>query len=146
MQHSTGGYLVHYRARHRLDLRPQARWPVFWCTADVGWVTSHTITYGPLALVGATEIVFGRAHTLPDASRFWKMIERHRVSIFTTAPTAIRSLIKAAGTNDAVHPLYSDLQPPARLGGATDQPSGLGWYRKTYVGGGRCPIVDLPSG
>ena len=77
---------------------------VFWCTADIGWVTGHTyIAYGPLAL-GATEVVFEGVPTYPDAGRFWKMIQNHKVSVFYTAPTAIRSLIKAAEANEAVHP------------------------------------------
>ncbi|HQP68071.1 MAG TPA: AMP-binding protein, partial [Quisquiliibacterium sp.] len=109
----------------------------------IGWVTGHTyITYGPLAL-GATEIVFEGVPTFPDASRFWKMIERHKVSIFYTAPTAIRSLIKAAETNDAVHPRHSDLSSLRLLGsvGEPINPAAWEWYRK-HVGGGRCPIVD----
>src|SRR4029434_8875368 len=70
---------------------------VFWCTADIGWVTGHTyIAYGPLA-VGSTEVVFEGVPTYPDAGRFWKMIQDHRVTVFYTAPTAIRSLIKAGG-------------------------------------------------
>ena len=70
---------------------------MFWCTADVGWVTGHTyITYGPLA-VGATEVMFEGVPTYPDAGRFWKMIQDHKVNVFYTAPTAIRSLIKAGG-------------------------------------------------
>ena len=142
VQHSTGGYLVHaaLTTAWTFDLKPD---DVFWCTADIGWVTGHTyITYGPLAL-GATEIVFEGVPTFPDASRFWKMIERHKVSIFYTAPTAIRSLIKAAETNDAVHPRHSDLSSLRLLGsvGEPINPAAWEWYRK-YVGGGRCPIVD----
>lgn len=142
VQHSTGGYLVHaaLTTAWTFDLKPD---DVFWCTADIGWVTGHTyITYGPLAL-GATEIVFEGVPTFPDASRFWKMIERHKVSIFYTAPTAIRSLIKAAETNDAVHPRHSDLSSLRLLGsvGEPINPAAWEWYRK-HVGGGRCPIVD----
>ena len=95
VQHSTGGYLLHaaLTTKWTFDLRPE---DVFWCTADIGWVTGHTyITYGPLAL-GGTEVVFEGVPTYPDAGRFWKMIQDHRVTIFYTAPTAIRSLIKAA--------------------------------------------------
>ncbi len=95
VQHSTGGYLLHaaLTTRWTFDLKPD---DVFWCTADIGWVTGHTyITYGPLAL-GGTEVVFEGIPTYPDAGRFWQMIAKHRVSIFYTAPTAIRSLIKAA--------------------------------------------------
>ena len=77
---------------------------MFWCTADIGWVTGHTyIAYGPLAL-GATQVVFEGVPTYPDAGRFWKMIQEHKVTVFYTAPTAIRSLIKAAESNDAASP------------------------------------------
>ena len=95
VQHSTGGYLLHaaLTTKWTFDLKAD---DVFWCTADIGWVTGHTyITYGPLAL-GGTEIVFEGVPTYPDAGRFWKMIQDHKVTIFYTAPTAIRSLIKAA--------------------------------------------------
>jgi acyl-coenzyme A synthetase/AMP-(fatty) acid ligase len=94
VQHSTGGYLLHaiMTMKWTFDIKPN---DVFWCTADIGWVTGHTyITYGPLAC-GATEVVFEGVPTYPDAGRFWKMIQDHKVSIFYTAPTAIRSLIKA---------------------------------------------------
>jgi acetyl-CoA synthetase len=100
VQHSTGGYLLHaiMTMKWTFDIKPN---DVFWCTADIGWVTGHTyITYGPLAC-GATEIVFEGVPTYPDAGRFWKMIQDHKVSIFYTAPTAIRSLIKAADNNPA---------------------------------------------
>jgi acetyl-CoA synthetase len=124
-----------------VDLRPEAD-DVFWCTADIGWVTGHSyITYGPLAL-GGTEIVFEGVPTYPDAGRFWKMIQDHKVSIFYTAPTAIRSLIKAAEANAAVHPRATTCQPAhPGLGGRADQPGGLGVVLP-HVGGSRCPIVD----
>jgi acyl-coenzyme A synthetase/AMP-(fatty) acid ligase len=127
VQHSTGGYLLHaaLTTKWTFDLKAD---DVFWCTADIGWVTGHTyITYGPLAL-GGTEIVFEGVPTYPDAGRFWKMIQDHKVSIFYTAPTAIRSLIKAAEGNDAVHPKSYDLTQPAHpgLGGRADQPGRLG--------------------
>ncbi|HKC44484.1 MAG TPA: AMP-binding protein, partial [Burkholderiales bacterium] len=96
VQHSTGGYLLQAMLTMKwvFDHKPT---DVFWCTADVGWVTGHTyITYGPLA-VGATEIMFEGVPTYPDAGRFWKMIQDHKVNVFYTAPTAIRSLIKAGG-------------------------------------------------
>ena len=107
---------------HEVDLRHQAD-DVFWCTADIGWVTGHTyITYGPLAC-GATEIVFEGVPTYPDAGRFWKIIQDHKVTIFYTAPTAIRSLIKAGAD------LPKQLRPvePAhpRHGRRADQPGGL---------------------
>ncbi len=142
VQHSTGGYLLHaaLTTQWTFDLRPE---DVFWCTADIGWVTGHTyIAYGPLAL-GGTELVFEGVPTYPDAARFWKTIEKHRVSIFYTAPTAIRALIKLAEANDAVHPKSVDLSSLRILGsvGEPINPAAWEWYHK-HVGGGRCPIVD----
>ena len=142
VQHSTGGYLLHaaLTTQWTFDLKDN---DVFWCTADIGWVTGHTyITYGPLAL-GGTEIVFEGVPTFPDAGRFWKMIQDHKVSIFYTAPTAIRSLIKAAEANDAVHPKSYNLSSLRLLGsvGEPINPAAWEWYHK-HVGGGRCPIVD----
>jgi len=142
VQHSTGGYLLHaaLTTKWTFDLKPD---DVFWCTADIGWVTGHTyITYGPLAL-GGTEIVFEGVPTYPDAARFWKTIEKHKVTIFYTAPTAIRSLIKAAETNDAVHPKHSNLSSLRLLGsvGEPINPAAWEWYYQ-HVGGSRCPIVD----
>ncbi|MGA1327034.1 MAG: acetate--CoA ligase [Rubrivivax sp.] len=142
VQHSTGGYLLHaaLTMKWTFDLKPA---DIFWCTADIGWVTGHTyITYGPLAL-GGTEIVFEGVPTFPDAARFWKMIEKHKVTIFYTAPTAIRSLIKAAEGNEAVHPRNSDLSSLRILGsvGEPINPAAWEWYHR-HIGGGRCPIVD----
>jgi acetyl-CoA synthetase len=142
VQHSTGGYLLHaaLTTKWTFDLKAD---DVFWCTADIGWVTGHTyITYGPLAL-GGTEIVFEGVPTYPDAGRFWKMIQDHKVTIFYTAPTAIRSLIKAAEANDAVHPKSYNLTSLRLLGsvGEPINPAAWEWYHK-HVGGGRCPIVD----
>jgi acetyl-CoA synthetase len=142
VQHSTGGYLLHaaLTTKWTFDLKAD---DVFWCTADIGWVTGHTyITYGPLAL-GGTEIVFEGVPTYPDAGRFWKMIQDHKVSIFYTAPTAIRSLIKAAEANDAVHPKSYNLSSLRLLGsvGEPINPAAWEWYHKN-VGGGNCPIVD----
>jgi acetyl-CoA synthetase len=142
VQHGTGGYLLHAALTTKwvFDLKPD---DVFWCTADIGWVTGHTyVAYGPLAL-GGTEVVFEGVPTFPDAARFWKTIEKHRVSIFYTAPTAIRSLIKAAETHDAVHPRHSDLSSLRLLGsvGEPINPAAWTWYHE-HVGGGRCPIVD----
>ena len=142
VQHSSGGYLLHaaLTTKWTFDLKPE---DVFWCTADIGWVTGHTyITYGPLAL-GGTEIVFEGVPTYPDAGRFWKMIQDHKVSIFYTAPTAIRSLIKAAEANEAVHPKRYDLSSLRLLGsvGEPINPAAWEWYHQ-HVGGGRCPIVD----
>jgi acetyl-CoA synthetase len=142
VQHSTGGYLVHaaVSTTWTFDLRDE---DVFWCTADIGWVTGHTyITYGPLA-IGATQVVFEGVPTYPDAGRFWKMIQDHKVSVFYTAPTAIRSLIKAAEANEAAHPRRYDLSSLRILGsvGEPINPAAWEWYHQ-HVGGGRCPIVD----
>lgn len=142
VQHSTGGYLMHaaLTTEWTFDLKHD---DVFWCTADIGWVTGHTyIAYGPLAL-GGTQIVFEGVPTYPDAGRFWKMIQDHKVSIFYTAPTAIRSLIKAAESNEAVHPARYKLASLRLLGsvGEPINPAAWEWYHQ-HVGGSRCPIVD----
>ncbi len=138
VQHSTGGYLLWtiLTMKWVFDYKPT---DVFWCTADVGWVTGHSyVCYGPLA-VGATEIIFEGVPTYPDAGRFWKMIQDHKVSVFYTAPTAIRSLIKAGGDL----PKKYDLSSLRILGtvGEPINPEAWMWYHET-VGGGRCPIVD----
>ena len=138
VQHSTGGYLLHAMLTMlwTFDHKPT---DVFWCTADVGWVTGHTyIAYGPLA-VGSTEIVFEGIPTYPDAGRFWKMIQDHKVNVFYTAPTAIRSLIKAGGDL----PKKYDLTSLRILGtvGEPINPEAWMWYYTT-VGGSRCPVVD----
>ncbi|HET6265558.1 MAG TPA: acetate--CoA ligase [Usitatibacter sp.] len=138
VQHSTGGYLLHaiITMKWVFDYKPT---DVFWCTADVGWVTGHTyIAYGPLA-VGATEVMFEGVPTYPDAGRFWKMIQDHRVTVFYTAPTAIRSLIKAGGDLPTKYNLKS-----LRILGSVGEPinpEAWRWYYET-VGGSRCPIVD----
>jgi acetyl-CoA synthetase len=142
VQHSTGGYLLHavLTTKWTFDLKPD---DIFWCTADIGWVTGHTyIAYGPLAC-GGTEIVFEGVPTYPDAGRFWKMIESHKVTIFYTAPTAIRSLIKAAETNPATHPKNYKLASLRLLGtvGEPINPAAWEWYYLN-VGGRRCPVVD----
>ena len=142
VQHSSGGYLLHaaLTTAWTFDLKDK---DIFWCTADIGWVTGHSyITYGPLAL-GGTEVVFEGVPTYPDAGRFWKTIEKHKVSVFYTAPTAIRSLIKAAESNAAVHPDRSDLSSLRILGtvGEPINPAAWEWYYQ-HVGGGRCPVVD----
>ena len=142
VQHSSGGYLLQavMSMKYSFDIKPN---DVFWCTADIGWVTGHTfISYGPLAC-GATEIVFEGVPTYPDAGRFWKMIQDHKVSIFYTAPTAIRSLIKAADNNRSVHPKQYDLSSLRLLGsvGEPINPAAWEWYYEN-IGGNRCPIVD----
>jgi acetyl-CoA synthetase len=138
VQHSTGGYLLQaiLTMKWVFDYKPS---DVFWCTADVGWVTGHTyITYGPLA-VGATEVMFEGIPTYPDAGRFWKIIQDHKVSVFYTAPTAIRSLIKAGGEL----PKKYNLKSLRILGtvGEPINPEAWMWYH-TVVGESRCPIVD----
>jgi acetyl-CoA synthetase len=138
IQHSTGGYLLWciMTMKWVFDYRPT---DVFWCTADVGWVTGHSyVCYGPLAC-GATEIMFEGVPVYPDAGRFWKMIQDHKVTVFYTAPTAIRSLIKAGGDL----PKQYDLSSLRILGtvGEPINPEAWMWYHET-VGGGRCPIVD----
>jgi len=142
VQHCTGGYLLHaiLTMKWTFDLKAS---DVFWCTADIGWVTGHTyVTYGPLAC-GGTEVVFEGVPTYPDAGRFWKMIQDHKVSIFYTAPTAIRSLIKAADANAAIHPKSYNLSSLRLLGsvGEPINPAAWQWYYDN-VGGSRCPIVD----
>ncbi|CAM8664699.1 Acs Acyl-coenzyme A synthetases/AMP-(fatty) acid ligases [Comamonadaceae bacterium] len=142
VQHSTGGYLLWAKLTMdwTFDLKPE---DVFWCTADIGWITGHTyVAYGPLA-AGATQIIFEGVPTFPNAGRFWQMIERHKCTIFYTAPTAIRSLIKAAESDASVHPDRSDLSSLRILGsvGEPINPEAWMWYYKN-VGHEKCPIVD----
>ena len=138
VQHSSGGYLLgtiltmQWVFDYKLD-------DIFWCTADVGWVTGHSyVAYGPLA-VGATQVIFEGVPTWPDAGRFWKMIQTHKVTTFYTAPTAIRSLIKLGGDL----PKKYDLSSLRLLGsvGEPINPEAWIWYY-TEVGQSRCPIVD----
>jgi len=138
VQHSTGGYLLMTALTMKwvFDYKPA---DVFWCTADVGWVTGHSYcTYGPLA-VGATEVMFEGVPVWPDAGRFWKMIQDHKVTVFYTAPTAIRTLIKAGGDL----PKKYNLKSLRILGtvGEPINPEAWMWYYNT-VGDQRCPIVD----
>ena len=142
VQHSTGGYLLHavLTMKWTFDLKPD---DIFWCTADIGWITGHTyVAYGPLAC-GGTQMVFEGVPVYPDAGRFWKMIQDHKATIFYTAPTAIRSLIKASDTNPAIAPKNYDLSSLRLLGtvGEPINPAAWMWYYNE-VGGGRCPIVD----
>src|ERR1700674_4182240 len=136
--HTTGGYLVGAYATTKLvfDLREE---DVFWCTADIGWVTGHSyVVYGPLAN-GATVLMYEGAPDWPAKDRFWSLIERHRVTIFYTAPTAVRAFMKWGAEWPARHDLSS-----LRLLGTVGEPinpEAWMWYHKT-VGGGRCPIVD----
>ena len=142
VQHSTGGYILWaiLTMKWTFDIKPS---DVFWCTADIGWVTGHSyITYGPLA-VGGTQIVFEGVPTFPNAGRFWEMIQKHKATIFYTAPTAIRSLIKASNTDPNVHPKNYDLSSLRLLGsvGEPINPEAWMWYYEN-IGGSRCPIVD----
>lgn len=142
VQHSSAGYLLWamLTMKWTFDIKPN---DVFWCTADIGWITGHTyITYGPLA-VGATQIVFEGVPTYPNAGRFWEMIQRHSATIFYTAPTAIRSLIKASEADEKVHPKSYDLSSLRLMGsvGEPINPEAWMWYYKN-VGGEKCPIVD----
>jgi acetyl-CoA synthetase len=142
VQHSSAGYLLWAKLTSEwvFDARPD---DVFWCTADVGWVTGHTyIVYGTMA-AGLTQVVFEGVPTYPHAGRFWEMIERHKVNIFYTAPTAIRSLIKAADAQPDSHPQRYDLSTLRLLGsvGEPINPEAWMWYH-TNVGNERCPIVD----
>ncbi|UWX72071.1 acetate--CoA ligase [Burkholderia gladioli] len=142
VQHSTAGYLLWaaQTLKWTFDWKPT---DIFWCTADIGWITGHSyIAYGPLT-IGATQVLFEGVPTYPDAGRFWEMIRKHRVTLFYTAPTAIRSLIKASDADARVHPKRHDLSSLRVLGtvGEPINPEAWMWYHEN-VGGGRCPIVD----
>ncbi len=142
VQHATGGFVLWSKLTMdwTFDLKAD---DVFWCTADIGWITGHAyVAYGPLA-AGATQIIFEGIPTFPNAGRFWQMIERHKCSIFYTAPTAIRSLIKAAEGDEKVHPDRSDLSSLRILGsvGEPINPEAWMWYYKN-IGHEKCPIVD----
>jgi len=136
--HTTGGYLVWTSMTHEyvFDLKET---DVYWCTADVGWVTGHSyIVYGPLAN-GATSMMFEGVPTYPDASRFWQACDKHGVTIFYTAPTAIRALMR-----EGDGPVKSTSRSSLRLLGSVGEPinpEAWDWYYKT-VGDSRCPIVD----
>ena len=142
VQHSTAGYLLHAMntSRWTFDLKDD---DIYWCTADVGWITGHSyVTYGPTA-VGATQVIFEGVPTYPDASRFWQIIEKHKISIFYTAPTAIRALIKASEADPETHPKHFNLASLRLLGtvGEPINPEAWMWYYKA-VGNEECPIVD----
>ena len=136
--HTTGGYGVqtYLTTKYVFDLREE---DVYWCTADIGWVTGHSyVVYGPLAN-GATVLMYEGAPNFPDFSRFWQIIEEHKVSVFYTAPTAIRAFIKWGDEHVEKHDLSS-----LRLLGTVGEPinpEAWIWYRDK-IGGGRCPIVD----
>jgi len=136
--HTTGGYLTHVSQTMKwvFDLKDD---DIYWCTADIGWVTGHSYTvYGPLA-AGATVVMYEGAPNFPENDRFWQIIEKYRVSIFYTAPTAIRTFLKWGDAWVKKHDLSS-----LRLLGTVGEPinpEAWIWYRKT-IGGDRCPIVD----
>lgn len=136
--HSTGGYMVYAAMTHHyiFDYRDG---DIYWCTADVGWITGHSyIVYGPLAN-GACTVMFEGVPTYPDSSRFWRIIEKHKVSIFYTAPTALRALMR-----EGVGPVEKCDRSSLRLLGSVGEPinpEAWMWYHNV-VGGGRCPIVD----
>ncbi|MEP6897606.1 MAG: acetate--CoA ligase [Rhodanobacter sp.] len=136
--HTTGGYLVFASYTHELvfDLRED---DIYWCTADVGWVTGHSyVVYGPLAN-GATTVMFEGVPNYPDCSRFWQVIDKHSVSLFYTAPTAIRALMR-----DGEAPVKKTSRASLRLLGSVGEPinpEAWEWYNRV-VGDGRCPIVD----
>jgi len=136
--HTSGGYLTgaYTTCKYVFDMRDD---DVYWCTADVGWITGHSyIVYGPLAM-GATQVMYEGAPNHPDFGRFWKMVEEYGVTIFYTAPTAIRAFIKAGDEFPDRHDLSS-----LRLLGSVGEPinpEAWMWYHEK-IGGGRCPIVD----
>jgi len=138
MLHTTGGYLVYAAYTHAtlFDIRDS---DVFWCTADVGWITGHSyLVYGPLAN-GATTVMFEGVPSYPDASRFWQVIDKHAVTIFYTAPTAIRALMR-----EGPEPVLRTSRQSLRLLGSVGEPinpEAWRWYHD-IVGAGRCPIVD----
>ncbi len=142
VQHSSAGFLLWslMTMKWTFDAKPA---DVFWCTADVGWVTGHSyVAYGPLA-AGVTQVVFEGVPTYPDAGRFWKMIQEHKVTVFYTAPTAIRSLTKLSEADAKVHPKSYDLSTLRIIGsvGEPINPEAWVWYYNN-VGGQRCPVID----
>ncbi len=136
--HTTGGYLVYAAITHKYTFDYQDG-EVYWCTADVGWVTGHSyIVYGPLAN-GAISLVFEGVPSYPDASRFWQVIDKHKVNIFYTAPTAIRALMR-----EGDEPVAKTSRQSLRLLGSVGEPinpEAWEWYHRV-VGNERCPIVD----
>jgi acetyl-CoA synthetase len=138
VMHTTGGYLVFAAMTHKYTFDYQEG-EIFWCTADVGWVTGHTyIVYGPLAN-GATSLMFEGIPNYPDMSRFWEVVDKHQVNIFYTAPTAIRSLMRAGED-----PVKKTSRKSLRILGSVGEPinpEAWEWYHRV-VGDERCPIVD----
>jgi acetyl-CoA synthetase len=139
IMHTSGGYLTHVTYTHKyvFDLHPET--DVFWCTADVGWVTGHSyIVYGPLSN-GATQVMYEGVPNHPGNDRFWEIIEKYGVTIFYTAPTAIRTFMKWGAAEPAKHDL-SSLRVLGSVGEPIN-PEAWMWYQE-HIGGGRCPIVD----
>ncbi|MDE2388160.1 MAG: acetate--CoA ligase [Betaproteobacteria bacterium] len=138
VQHSSAGYLLGTKVSMQwiFDYKPT---DIFWCTADVGWITGHSyVTYGPLAM-GATQVIFEGIPTYPHAGRFWEIIQKHKVTTFYTAPTAIRSLIKLGGDLPAQYDL-SSLRLLGSVGEPINPEAWMWFYEK--VGQSRCPVVD----
>ena len=136
--HTTGGYLVYTSMTHEIVFDYHAG-DIFWCTADVGWITGHSyIVYGPL-LNGATQVFFEGTPTYPDASRFWEVVDKHQVNQFYTAPTAIRALM-SKGNAFVEQTSRSSLRLLGSVGEPIN-PEAWRWYHEV-VGDGRCPIVD----
>ncbi len=139
IKHTTGGYLTHVTMTHKLVFDLKEDEDVYWCAADIGWVTGHSyIVYGPLAN-GATSVIYEGTPDYPDKDRLWEIVERYKVSILYTAPTAIRTFMK---WGDA-YPKQHDLSSLRLLGsvGEPINPEAWMWYRE-HIGGNRCPVVD----
>ncbi|WBL42482.1 acetate--CoA ligase [Algoriphagus halophytocola] len=136
--HTTGGYMVY--SQYSFDnVFQYSEGDVYWCTADVGWITGHSyIVYGPL-LAGATTLMFEGVPTFPDAGRFWQVVEKHQVNVFYTAPTAIRAL-QAYGTEPIQKYDLSSLKVLGSVGEPINEEA-WHWYH-THIGKGKCPIVD----
>ena len=138
MLHTTAGYLLHSAFSHRVIFDCHDN-DIYWCTADIGWVTGHSyIVYGPLAN-GATTLMFEGVPTYPDAGRFWQIVAKHKVTIFYTAPTAIRSLMREGEQWPNKHDL-SSLRILGSVGEPINPEAWL-WYHRN-IGKGKCPIVD----
>jgi acetyl-CoA synthetase len=139
IKHTTGGYLTHVTATHKLVFDLKEDTDVYWCAADIGWVTGHSyIVYGPLAN-GATSVIYEGTPDFPDKGRLWSIVERYGVTILYTAPTAIRTFMKWGEE----YPRKHDLSSLRLLGsvGEPINPEAWMWYRE-HIGGNRCPVVD----
>ncbi|HVS45476.1 MAG TPA: acetate--CoA ligase [Verrucomicrobiae bacterium] len=139
IKHTTGGYLTHVTATHKLVFDLKEDFDVYWCAADIGWVTGHSyIVYGPLAN-GATSVIYEGTPDFPDKDRLWSIVQRYKVSILYTAPTAIRTFMKWG----VEYPEKHDMSSLRVLGsvGEPINPEAWMWYRE-HIGGNRCPVVD----